>query len=72
MHSHPKVPPTEIEELFSIGINMSEDGTINKLFDYDWDNVVKGKTALIVYIYFPTSGYRYALSKKGYKREIVK
>ena len=72
MHSHPNVMPTEIEELFSMGIRIKDKGLAQRWINNDWDNVVKGKTAPIVYIYFPTSGYKYALSKKGYKREIVK
>ena len=71
MHSHPSVLPNIEDELWSMGILINKDGTAQKFINYDWDNVSNGKTAHLYYVYFPNSGRRYLLNKKGYNYKIV-
>ena len=70
MHSHPKVTPNINDELKSMGIEKLKTNTAQKWIEYDWDNVSNGKTAPLFYVYFPVSGRRYLLNKKGYKHEL--
>ena len=53
-----------------MGIEKLKTNTAQKWIEYDWDNVSNGKTAPLFYVYFPVSGRRYLLNKKGYKHEL--
>lgn len=70
MHSHPGVKPTAKEEVGSMGILQESDKTYI-VSGSDWYNVQNSLTAPTVFVYFPVSGHRYILSKKGYSYKTV-